>query len=200
MLAKWTIERWPRCLFHVFLSHCAENRADLVEPVFRRLAKKEVSPWIDKHHYPSGRGSHEALRESLLRCRHVVYFVTPELLRQGEARGWCVLERGYGSVIQQTLTDVAHLELPLFFVERTDKNLQRSVWSALADQGVFFDLASATSNPVTWAVRQVHDFIRREEDFALEMFQNAPQEDPRFREKNFRDRITARDLPPLPRK
>ena len=167
-------------------------------PVYERLAQKKIIPWLDRHHFPSGRGSHEALRESLLRCRHVVYFVTPELLRQGAARGWCVLERGYGSVIQQALTDFGHVELPLFFVERTDEELQRSVWSALADQGVFFDSAPAKANPVTWAVRQIQDFIRREEVFAGEMLLNASQIDLPFREKNFLDRITAKDLPLLP--
>lgn len=198
MLSKWKIERWPRCLHHVFLSHCAENRQDLVVPVYERIARQKIIPWLDRHHYPSGRGSHEALRESLLRCRHVVYFVTPELLRQGESRGWCVLERGYGSVIQQALTDVGHVELPLFFVARTDPTLQRSVWSALTDQGVFFDSDSVKSNPVTWAVRQIADFIRREEVYAFEMLQNASQKDLPSREKNFLDRITAKDLPPLP--
>ncbi|HUG90408.1 MAG TPA: toll/interleukin-1 receptor domain-containing protein, partial [Planctomycetaceae bacterium] len=75
MPAGWSITQWPVCEYHVFLSHCAEDRKRLVLPVYRRLQQSGITPWIDQHDYPSGRDPFESLRENLLRCRHIVYFI-----------------------------------------------------------------------------------------------------------------------------
>src|SRR5690554_4175430 len=83
MPAQWRIEYWPKCIAEVFLSHCAEDRSGLVLPVYEELKRRGVIPWIDRHHYPASREAFEALREGLLKCRHVVYFITPAMLRQG---------------------------------------------------------------------------------------------------------------------
>ena len=197
MPATWHIQHWPRCTHHVLLSHCAENRNELIIPVFEELAQSNVISWLDQHHYPSGRESHEALRESLLKCRHVIYVVTPEMLQQG--RGWCALECGYSAVIQRILNDISHVELPLFFVDRTDPALQRSVWSTLVDRGIFIPL-KAHKQPVTWAVRKILQFVRREETWASEILERLPcdhQLQSSLANHNLRLRVTACDLPPL---
>ena len=33
MPARWQISHWPKCEFHVFLSHCAEDREHFVIPL-----------------------------------------------------------------------------------------------------------------------------------------------------------------------
>jgi hypothetical protein len=85
----WTIESFPPCTHHVFLSHSAEDRQELVVPVFELLSRRGVMPWLDRHDYPYGRGSRAALRDSILPCRHTVFFVTPAMLRQPRgSRSW----------------------------------------------------------------------------------------------------------------
>jgi hypothetical protein len=37
MPARWCIEYWPECIAQVFLSHCAEDRHELVLPVYAEL-------------------------------------------------------------------------------------------------------------------------------------------------------------------
>jgi hypothetical protein len=101
MPADWAISHWPSCQFHAFLSHCAEDREGLVIPVQQRLEARQVVTWLDQHHYPAGRDPFEILREEILRCRHVVFFVTESLLRQ--ARGWSAVERSYAEVVQRAL-------------------------------------------------------------------------------------------------
>ena len=84
MIGDWRVRHYPRCTHHVFLSHCAENRRTLVHPVYTGLQKDQYLPWLDRHHYPRGQGAFAALREAIIRCRHVVYFVTEEFYRRGE--------------------------------------------------------------------------------------------------------------------
>lgn len=91
MPAQWRIEHWPSCVAHTFLSHCAEDRDHLVVPVYEELLRRRIVPWIDRKHYPLGRDAMEALQDELLKCRHVIYFVTPAMLNQG--RGWAGTER-----------------------------------------------------------------------------------------------------------
>src|SRR5215469_3062429 len=101
MIGDWKVKSLPRCTHHVFLSHCAEDRARLVMPVFQELQNGNYFPWIDRHHYPAGRDACEALRESIARCRHVVYFVTGKFLAQG--RGWNSIESAYSNLLQASL-------------------------------------------------------------------------------------------------
>jgi hypothetical protein len=133
MPADWRVEFWPECAAHAFLSHCAEDRPGLVLPVFDELQRRRLIPWIDRHHFPQGRDAFEVMREELLRSRHVVYFITPAMLRQG--RGWTHVERCLAEVIQRRLVygsnEVAHVELPLLFVHPTERLLQRSFYHAL---------------------------------------------------------------------
>jgi len=41
MIGAWRVKSLPRCTHHAFLSHCAEDRTRLVQPVFRELNKKK---------------------------------------------------------------------------------------------------------------------------------------------------------------
>ena len=63
MPADWTIDHWPVCGSHAFLSHVAEDRETLVLPVLEKLQSHKVICWLDQLHYPTGRDSHDALRE-----------------------------------------------------------------------------------------------------------------------------------------
>jgi hypothetical protein len=101
MPASWRIAYWPTCIRHVFLSHCAENRADLIDAVVRQLRQQGITAFYDTHHYPFGVGPYAALREEILRCRHVVFFITQEVLSQ--SRGWIHLEKAYAELVQQNL-------------------------------------------------------------------------------------------------
>ena len=101
MIGDWKIRHLPRCTHHVFLSHCAEDRGRLVLPVYNALKDSQYSPWLDQHHYPRGRDPFAALREKIIHCRHVVYFVTAKFLAQG--RGWNSTERAYSNLLQKNL-------------------------------------------------------------------------------------------------
>ena len=81
----WEIQFFPLCTHHVFLSHCREDRQWLLHDVCEELQRREVIPWFDQHDYPYGRASFQALRDCVLKSRHVVFFVTDAMLSQ--ARG-----------------------------------------------------------------------------------------------------------------
>ena len=83
----WQIASYPFCEFHVFLSHCAEDRDWLILPVYDALAQRGIIPWLDREDYYYGRDSRSALRDGLLRSRHVVFFITQAML--DNSRGWC---------------------------------------------------------------------------------------------------------------
>ena len=103
----------------MFLSHCREDADAIVLPVFNELKGYGIAPWVDRHDYPFGRTSLEALKDSVLRCRHVVFFVTEAML--SVSRGWCVIEYTLSRILQETLIrgqTLSHIILPLFFVER----------------------------------------------------------------------------------
>ncbi len=55
MPAEWQIRYWPEVEWHVFLSHCQEDRELLVLPIFDELVRRGVVPWVDQHHYPEAR-------------------------------------------------------------------------------------------------------------------------------------------------
>ena len=165
MPSAWTVDYWPRVGCHVFLSHSAEDRDRLVLPVYEELRKQQIIPWIDRHDYPAGRNSVEALREEILRCRHVVYFVTSAMLRQG--RGWPPMERTLASVAQEQAVwkgiEFQHSELPLLFVERDHPVFQRSVWQPLLMKSISFSTSRAKrESRRDWAVRKVIEFVDQE--------------------------------------
>jgi hypothetical protein len=169
MPSAWTIDYWPRVGCHVFLSHCAEDRERLVLPVYDELCRRQIIPWIDRHDYPLGRNASEALRDEILRCRHVVYFLTMSALRQG--RGWSVMERTLAGLAQDQLiwqgTEFQHVELPLLFVEPSQVTLQRSVWQPLLQRSVSYS-STRTKNETRrdWSVRKIEAFLKRESDWA----------------------------------
>lgn len=202
MPARWTISNWPPCEFHVFLSHCAEDRERLVIPVYRELERLNLVPWIDRHHYPAGHDPFDALREQIGACRHVVYFVTPAMLRQG--RGWAAVERGIATIIQKRLVleevTLCHFELPLFFVPPAHPILSRSVWNTLAPSSVRFGGSQRSlAKQVDWAVSTIMSFVKNEQRWADRLAEDITR-DPNLRDglqrtiagdKHLRSRILA---------
>lgn len=199
MPADWTIEHWPVCGSHAFLSHVAEDRESLVLPVLEKLQSHKVICWLDQLHYPTGRDSHEALRDSLLRCRHLVYFITPALLKQG--RGWTAIESAYGDLVQRQLTlpssTLVQFELPLFFVPIAHTGLQRTSWRRLADRGAFHKIGRKANmmSPVDWAVQEITGFVQREAIQAAAVavrLQSDPDLNARCQQdRNFANRLLA---------
>jgi hypothetical protein len=165
----WRISSFPRCQYHVFLSHCAADRLALVHPVYEKLMQRGIVPWLDREDYYHGRDSRTALRDGLLRSRHVVFFVTLGMMDY--RRGWCQMELAYSDLLQSNLVSVGgpllNFELPLIFLDRADAELPRTAWEALRDRGVFHD--PADGDPVLWAVDKIADFLHREQDLALDM-------------------------------
>ncbi len=169
----WTIEFYPPCTHHVFLSHSAEDREELVLPVFRRLRERGVLPWIDRHDYPYGRGSRAALRDGILTCRHSVFFVTSAMLTQ--ARGWCVQELAWAELLQDNLLRpggpaLQNVLLPLYFVPPADDRLVRSVWQSVRDRGPFRPRGYRW---IDWAVDQIAGFLSRENSHAARLGAHA---------------------------
>src|SRR5262249_13519760 len=156
MIGDWSVRHLPRCTHHVFLSHCAEDRDRLVQPVYTALENGKYSPWFDKHHYPAGQGAFEALREGILHCRHVVYFVTARFLAQG--RGWSSVENAYANLLQENLRfgslELCHVQFPLFFVPQDYAILHRSAWRPLIDRGRFYPPGRMDGGAVNWAVQE----------------------------------------------
>ena len=164
MIGDWKVEHLPRCTHHVFLSHCAEERVRLVQPVFDELENNEYSPWLDRHHYPRGQEGFPALREGIIHCRHVVYFVTASFLSQG--RGWNSIELAYSNLLQENLRfqwELCHIQFPLFFVPQGKERLIRSAWGALVERGRFYPPGRVDSGAVQWATQEIMAFIRQEE-------------------------------------
>jgi len=217
MPARWRIDYWPECEKHVFLSHSAEDRKRLVVPVFEELSRRRILPWIDQSHYPLGREAISALQDELLRCRHVVYFVTPALLRQG--RGWPGAERALAATIQQHLRygdEIAHVEMALLFVEPAEPAFQRSVWRSLIDKAKPCEHAVPPSagggaddgrrdwakEHVLWAAAVVEQFVRQEEKWAFQLADRFTADGDLTRDyggdANLRRRLLAQAPAPLP--
>lgn len=161
----WQIASFPKCSHHVFLSHCQEDRATLVAPVYDALVGAGVKPWLDREDYYYGRSSREALRDAVLDSRHMVFFVTDAML--SSARDWCLLELAYAEILDANLThrggSLATSFLPLFLVDQADERLPRTVWQLLRDRGKFLPPAGPTS-VVDWCAREVRDFLVREQN------------------------------------
>lgn len=202
MVARWQISHWPKCEFHVFLSHCAEDRDRFVIPLRQELERRQILSWIDRHHFPSGTAAYEAIREGLLKCRHIVYLVTPETLKR--ARGWVAVEKTYGDLIQSRFRDqeleLSHVELPLYFVPQDDVILSRSIWQTVREKGKFYaDGKVATKRAVTWAADQIEAFVIQEERRGSTIADNITH-DPEMWTKyghdvNFLQRVAASDPP-----
>jgi hypothetical protein len=202
MVGDWKVRLFPRCTHHVFLSHCAEDRLRLVQPVYAALEDAKYQPWLDRHHYPVGTGAFEALREEILRCRHVVYFVTAPFLSQG--MGWNSIENAYANLLQENLRfesyELCHVQLPLFFVRRDNVTLQRSAWAPLMPRGRFYPAARVDSGAMNWAAEEIGGFIRQEEKRGV-LLATQVENDPSFKkllkdEPNLLRRIMCAD--PLP--
>ena len=198
----WQITSFPRCEYHVFLSHCAADRQTLVYPVDVELKRRRIIPWLDRDDYYYGRDSRTALRDGLLRSRHVVFFVTFGMKHY--TRGWCHMELAYSDLLQANLIGTGgpllNFELPLFFLDRTDVELPRTVWDALRDRGPFHH--PADGDPVTWAVDQIVAFLHREQKLALDMAKmlvpGQPDHDALAGRPGLIERITQFDPGPIP--
>jgi hypothetical protein len=198
----WEIQFYPKCTHHVFLSHCAEDRNELVFPLFERLRAGGIIPWLDRHDYPYGRNSRAALRDAILSCRHVAFLITDAML--ASARGWCVQELAWAELLQDNLLQTGgptllNVSLPLYFVRQDDPRLPRSVWQACRDKG---PVCPAGVDRVGWAFDHIRAFLERESRLATELRQFA-RTNPPFRSKlqgrsGFRDRVTRFDPQPLP--
>lgn len=165
----WQVTAFPRCLHHVFLSHCAEDRDALVAPVYDRLVAAGITPWLDREDYYYGRDSRTALRDGILRSRHVVFFVTRKMLTV--ARGWCVLELALAELLELSLRvpggQLSNVFLPLFFVPQSSPKLPRSVWQLVRDRGRFHP--PGDGDPVTWCAGEIRQFLLREQLFSGEV-------------------------------
>lgn len=199
MIGDWKVERLPPCTHHVFLSHCAEDRDCLVLPVYRALEDNAYFPWLDHHHYPKGQGAFAALRESIIRCRHVVYFVTAKSLAQG--RGWSSVELAYSNLLQENLHfrwELCHIQFPLFFVPQDEESLLRSAWGPLIERGCFCPPELVDSGAVHWATQEIMAFVGQEEmrgDSLAAQVQNDPSFQPILKdEPHLLQRITGGNL------
>ena len=198
----WQIASYPRCERHVFLSHCAEDRSWLVHPISDELMRRQIIPWLDREDYYYGRGSRAALRDALLKSRHVVFFVTLGMLDY--KRGWCPMELAYSDIIQTNLTQpgglLLNFDLPLFFLDRGNPDLSRTAWDALRDRGLFHD--PSDGDEVTWGADQIANFLHREQDLVLNI---APVVQPGLPVHNaligrpgLVERVTRFDPSPIP--
>jgi TIR domain len=174
----WQIRSFPTCVNHVFLSHSREDHDGLVLPVYKRLDSLGIASWIDRHDYPYGRDSRMALQNSILTCRHTIFFITEQMV--ANPRGWCVLELAYSEILQDNLAvtggSLSHVILPLFFVPVDSSPVSRSVWKRVQDRGPYFE-AVKSKDRVEWAVSEIVAFLSREELYATQM-KNAIRSDP----------------------
>ncbi len=202
MIGTWNIRYLPRCTHHVFLSHCAEDRTSLIQPVYNLLEEDQYFPWLDRHHYPRGRDSFSALREGIVLCRHVVYFITEEFLLQG--RGWNSIETAYADLLQKRFLqydlELCNIQFPLFFVPQSHCILHRSAWGPLIQRGKFYSPGEVDDKATSWATSEIKSFIRQEEIRGLSLAEQI-QIDPSFKsalreEKNLLSRVMCAD-PPL---
>jgi hypothetical protein len=199
----WRVEFFPKCRFHVFLSHSREDHDELVRPVYDRLVERRIAPWIDRHHYPYGADSRSALQQSLVECRHTVFFVTESLILS--SRGWCVLELAYAELLQRSVLapsgPLSNIFLPLLFIPQSHALLPRTVWQAIRDRGNFHDTAKDL-DPVAWACAEIERFLKREQQTAAQLKARA-RRDGTFRQSlplanGLRDRITKFEPQTIP--
>ena len=198
----WTIRFFSRCTYHVFLSHCAEDREALAFPLYEELRRQGVRVWLDRHDDPYGRGSRAALRDAILTCRHAVFLATDTIL--ATSRGWCVQELAWAELLQDNLLEaggptLVNVTLPLYLVPPSDPRLVRSVWNSSRDRGPFH---TSGTPPVEWAAEQVMAFLKREEELVYE-YKRFARADKAFRDQlrlrtGLPDRVTKFDPSRIP--
>lgn len=197
----WQLPFFPPCKYHVFLSHCREDRDWLVHPLFEALRRQGVIPWLDLHDYPYGRTSFSELRDSILKCRHTIFLVTKAVLAQG--RGWCIVELAWADLLQENLKETGGelqaVSLPLFFLDPGDTYLLRSAWQAIRDRGAVHQ--PENGEPVEWALRRIYEFVIQEEERGMDV-KKWLEQDSHFRARlqqreGLIDRITARYPPSI---
>ncbi len=197
----WQIQFFPICRYHVFLSHCREDRERLVFPLYEALRERGVIPWLDRHDYPYGRLSFEALRDGVLTCRHVVFLVTRAMLSQ--PRGWGIVELAWADLLQENLREAGGalqaVVLPLFFLDPANDRLPRSAWQTLRERAVFY--RRQDGDRVVWAARQVSAFVLREGQRGLDNAVWLQQDSHAYARLGARqgliDRITGRHPDPV---
>jgi TIR domain len=165
MVGSWYIEQWPILGFDAFLSHCAEDRETLVIPVYERLRELGVLPWFDRHNFPIAIEPFNALRTNLLRCRHVVYFITRNLLKQG--RGWCAAERSLADLVQRQFqiatSSMWTFELPLLLVDPTDPMFLRSSYAPLLPRAQSYTQRQQRGQSrVDWIVAMIQRLLQQQ--------------------------------------
>lgn len=188
----WQVAACPKCEHHVFLSHCAEDRETLVSPVYDRLVAAGITPWLDREDYYYGRDSRSALRDGILRSRHVVFFVTEAMLTV--ARGWCVLELALTELLELSFRvrggQLANVFLPLFLVPQSNAELPRSVWQLARDRGRFH----VGGDPVVWCGAEIGAFLHRERQLARDVARQVKADPARDmllgQTPGLRDRVT----------
>jgi hypothetical protein len=192
----WQVQSFPPCTYHVFLSHCREDRDALAIPLHEALERRGITTWLDRHDYPYGRASFEALRGSILDCRHTVFLVTEAMVRQ--PRGWSIVELAWAQLLQENLLqpggELQAVSLPLFFLDPTAEPLLRSAWRVLRDRGAFH--RAVDGDRMIWALQQICQFVRREEIRGLRFaawLEQEPKARPRFEKpQGLIERITCR--------
>jgi len=161
----WQLRSFPACTHHVFLSHCSEDRASLVLPLYEALREQGIIPWLDLHDYAYGPRSFEALRNGVLWSRHTVFLVTPRLLAQ--PRGWSIVELAWAHLLQENLQErggeLLSVRLPLLFVEPSDDAFMRSAWRVVGDRCPFH--RPTDGDPVAWALRHIRRFVLQQERY-----------------------------------
>ncbi len=198
----WQITSFPRCMYHVFLSHCAADRTWLVHPVYNELMRIGIIPWLDREDYYYGRDSRTALRDGLLRSRHAVFFITVGMMEY--TRGWCHMELAYGDLVQANLTHVGgpllNFGLPLFYLDRANAELPRTSWALLRDRGQFFH--PSDGDAVAWTVNQITRFLKSEQALALDLAKvivpGQPIHDELAGRVGLIERVTRFDPGPIP--
>ncbi|MGL6076495.1 MAG: toll/interleukin-1 receptor domain-containing protein [Fimbriiglobus sp.] len=165
----WEIRSFPKCDYHVFLSHSGEDRLQLVDPIRVALESHGIIPWFDQTDYYYGRTSRAALRDGVLKSRHTVFFITDALL--ASPRGWCVMELTFSEILQANLMrpggPLANPILPLFLVPHDDPRINRSVWQDLRDRGKF--IPANTVDHVGWCLLAIRAFLVNEQKLSRDI-------------------------------
>jgi hypothetical protein len=171
------IHHWPRPEFDVFLSHAAEDRIKFIERVDRELSRHKIKSWYDQRDYPPGMDSIDTLQENLLRCHHIIYFVTASNVRQG--RGWSAAERTLSSRINRLFhissQRVHNFELPLFYVPYSHEETARSIWFPLRQFGPTCPHRLGTSQSIDWTISTIKRFTESQRNWrrsSLEIIEN----------------------------
>jgi TIR domain len=200
---SFSIEWFPNCTHHVFLSHTGLDKADLILPVRDRIIASGVVPWIDQDDYNYGRDSFLALSEGILACRHVVFFITPAMM--ANPKGWCPVELGFADIIERNLCDKAtplvNVILPLIFLPNAREALPGTVWRTLWDSGTPHD-PDRHPDRVSWAAESICRFLEGEQRRA-EQFDRRRIKDKAFgkllnAKPGLQERVTTFEPQPLP--